>query len=336
MSEVNTVARSDSIVNVENLSKWYAADQGILSQFRSKKYLKAVDDVSFSIDSSEIIGLAGQSGCGKSTLGELLVGLQNPTKGSIYFDGDDITKYNSKEMKQFRRRCQVIFQDPYESLNPRFPVLRIVTEPLTIHSIGDREEREDRAIQALADAGLTPPEKFIDKFPDELSGGERQRVSIARAIVLEPDFLVADEPVSMLDVSIRTGILKLFKKFQREKDMTILFVSHDLSTINYLCDRTMIMYMGDVVEVGSTSDVIHRPSHPYTDSLLQSVPNTENSEQHDVAEGDVPDPVEMPDGCRYHPRCKFATEKCKETEPQLNPESDNVSRRVACYHPIDQ
>lgn len=330
-------------MQVRGLRKWFRSREGSVvgSLFGEERYLKAVDDVSFDIQEGEILGLAGQSGCGKSTLGELLVHLQRPTDGEIRFRGDDITEFDRDELKAFRRQCQIIFQDPYESMNPRYPVMRTVSEPLTIHGIGTREEREARTIEALESAGLTPAEQFLDQLPEQLSGGQRQRVAIARALILEPEFIVADEPVSMLDVSVRTGILKLFKRLQRERDISILYISHDLSTINYLADRTMIMYLGDVVELGPTEQVIHEPAHPYTEALLDSVPDPDPDVQRAGTEigGDVPDPVDLPSGCRFHPRCKYATEECRASEPPLDPVAEDAAgsdRLAACYHPVNE
>ena len=345
-------SEADCVFDVRNLRKWYRARrQGFIEGlFKPDEYLRAVDDVSFDIRAGEIMGLAGQSGCGKSTLGELLVALQKPTGGEIRFGGEDITSFGNDELLEFRRKCQVIFQDPYEAINPRFPVARVVTEPLTIHKIGDRAEREERTRQALRDAGLTPPEAYLEKLPDELSGGERQRVCIARALVLDPEFLVADEPVSMLDVSVRTGILKLFKRLQRERNLSMLYVSHDLSTINYLADRTMIMYMGKVVELGPTEQVIHDPAHPYTEALLESVPDADPDVDRAGSriDGEVPDPVDLPGGCRFHPNCEYATEDCRKAEPELavvngseseltgDDSSESRQRLTACYHPVNE
>jgi peptide/nickel transport system ATP-binding protein len=342
--EQSGLESTDSLFEVRNLRKWYRDhDGGVLSTlFGDDRHIKAVDDVSLDIYEGEILGLAGQSGCGKSTLGDLLVGLQQPTDGDIRFRGEAITDYTSEERKAFRRECQVIFQNPYEALNPRFPVARTVAEPLKIHGIGSREEREARMIQALEDTGLRPPGKFVDQLPGDLSGGERQRVCIARALVLDPSFLVADEPVSMLDVSVRTGILHLFKRLQRERGMSILYISHDLSTINYLADRTQIMYLGNIVEVGPTEQVIHEPAHPYTEALLQSVPdpNPDRTREKGSLGGDVPDPVDLPQGCRFHPRCRYATEDCVQTEPELiehnTQGTDQPAHQVACYHPVDE
>jgi peptide/nickel transport system ATP-binding protein len=332
----------DALVRVRGLKKWFTArgEGSILSRiFGEDRSLKAVDDVSFDIERGEILGLAGQSGCGKSTLGELLVGLQEPTDGDIYFEGENVTEFGKTELRRFRRNAQVIFQDPYESLNPRFSVARTVAEPLAIHQIGDREERNARTRRALEDAGLTPPGKFLDQLPGDLSGGQRQRVCIARALVLDPEFIVADEPVSMLDVSVRTGILNLFGELREERDLTMLYVSHDLSTINYLTDRSMIMYLGNVVEAGSSDQVIHNPAHPYTEALLESVPDPDPDQVRpgNRMGGDVPDPVDLPEGCRFHPRCAHATEECYESEPALERRAEDDSdgtRTVACYNPV--
>ncbi|QLG61042.1 ABC transporter ATP-binding protein [Halorarum salinum] len=336
----STEVQSRNLFEVQDLRKWFASqgEGSILSTlFSEPDYLKAVDDVDFTIERGEIVGLAGQSGCGKSTLGELLVGLQKPTGGRILFDGEELTEFGKAEMNEFRRKAQVIFQDPYEAMNPRFPVARIVSEPLKIHGIGDRESRTDRTIETLEEVGLAPPEKYLDKLPGELSGGERQRVCIARAIILDPDFLVADEPVSMLDVSVRTGILHLFERLQAERDLSILYISHDLSTINYLADRTMIMYLGNIVESGPTDEVIHEPAHPYTEALLESVPNPnpDATRSWGKLEGQVPSPTNIPTGCRFHPRCAYATEECKESEPALISRGES-DRDVACYHPLEQ
>lgn len=325
------------LFEVRNLQKWYQTrSEGLLSNvFGDPDYLRAVDDVSFDIESGEILGLAGQSGCGKSTLGELLLRLQSPTRGDIRFEGRDLSSFDNQEMKGFRQDCQIVFQDPYEALNPRFTVARTVSEPLAIHGIGDAEERDARTMAALEEAGLTPPEKFLDALPSELSGGERQRVCIARALVLDPQFLVADEPVSMLDVSVRTGILHLFKDLQDRRNISMLYISHDLSTISYLADRTMIMYLGNNVEVGPTDQVIHDPAHPYTEALLEAVPTSDPDHQRSESrlEGEVPDPVNLPDGCRFEPSCDYATEECRAEEPELMETRDR--QEAACIHPVN-
>jgi peptide/nickel transport system ATP-binding protein len=328
----------NTLFEIDELAKRYPVrgESFISSLLPGQKYLHAVDEVSFEITEGEIIGVAGQSGCGKSTLGDLLVGLENPSDGDIYFEGDSIEDFSRTEMKSFRRRCQVIFQDPYETLNPRFTVSQLVSEPLVIHDIGDAETRDSKTKQALADAGLNPPEQFLDDIPGELSGGERQRVSIARALVLDPDFLLADEPVSMLDVSVQSGILNLFKELQDERELTMMYISHDLSSINYLSDRTMIMYLGNLVEIGPTEEIIHDPKHPYTETLLNAVPSPDPDAVRPGSdmESDLQNAVDLPSGCRFAPNCAYATAECEETEPEMEPK-ESPDRKVACYHPVD-
>lgn len=335
-----------SIFEVRDLRKWYPVRSESLfaSLFRETDYLKAVDDISFDIREGEVLGLVGQSGCGKSTLGELLLQLQRPTGGEILFKGEDVSEYDKRQMKQFRRDCQIIFQDPYESLNPRIPVARAVSEPLKIHGIGDREKRDSLTIEALEDAGLSPAGQYLDSLPSELSGGERQRVGIARALVLDPDFIVADEPVSMLDVSKRVSILNLFQDLQEKRDFTMLYISHNLGTINYISDRLMVMYLGNIVEVGPAEDVIRNPSHPYMETLKDAVPRMEPDGFRNGGEsqGEAPDPINLPQGCRFRPYCEYASRQCEASEPALTPLGEEESREaelrrsVACYHPVDE
>ncbi|GAB7009083.1 oligopeptide/dipeptide ABC transporter ATP-binding protein [Halorubrum trueperi] len=327
--------REDPLFEIRDLTKKYAVREGgiLSSLFSDQKYLRAVDQVSFDIHQGDIVGLAGQSGCGKSTLGELLVGLVEPSSGTIRYKGRDLSEFDKEEMKEFRRDIQIIFQDPYESLNPRYTVGQTVTEPLKIHNIGSPEEREARIVRALEDSGLTPPENYIPKLPSELSGGERQRVSIARALVLDPSFLVADEPVSMLDVSVSTGILNQFKKLKDRKDLTLLYISHDLATIRYITDETIIMYLGDIVEMGNTGQIIDYPAHPYTEQLLSAVPNPDPDEQRlgtDI-DSSISNTVDIPSGCRFRDNCKYAKEKCKQ-EPDM--ESINSVQEAACFYPV--
>ena len=343
-TEVNNVsiqkASTEPLFEVTGLKKHFPVrEQGIIrSLFRDRTSLKAVDDVSFTISDEEMVGLAGQSGCGKSTLGELMLGLQQPTEGEIRFNGEDITEFDKTEMKAFRNNCQVIFQDPYESLNPRYPIGRSVAEPLIIHGIGDPETRDALTMEILEDVGLRPPGQFIGKLPAELSGGERQRVCIARALVLDPDFVVADEPVSMLDVSIRIGILNLFKEIQKKRKFSMIYISHNLETIKYLTDRTMIMYLGNIVENAPTDELITDPAHPYTEALLAAVPHPdpERERQGSGLPGEVPDPVDLPAGCRFEPDCQYATQECLESEPELSHYHRDTAigpREAACYHP---
>ncbi|WP_227354750.1 ABC transporter ATP-binding protein [Haladaptatus salinisoli] len=298
----------DPLVEIENVSKLFDLSQGVVDRVlgREPQPVRAVQNVDLTINEGDIMGIAGESGCGKTTLGKLLVKLYEPTDGTITFDGRDVTELSREDEKMFRQRVQMIFQDPFESLNPRMTVFQSVVEPLQINDIGDGyRDRRERVTRVLNDVGLSPAEAYLNEFPKELSGGERQRVAIARALVVNPDFVVCDEPVSMLDVSIRAGVLNLMKELQDEYGLTYLFISHDLSLIRYMCDRTAIMYLGDVIEQGPTTDVVTKPKHPYTQALFDAVPEiSPDAERHRAnVTGEVPNPRNPPSGCRFHPRC---------------------------------
>lgn len=301
--------RTDGVkMRLENLDKHFPVNQGILARIlrgESSKYVHAVDDVTLNIAEGEAFGLAGESGCGKTTLGKTAIKLYEPTDGRIYFDGEDITDLKKGDLKAFRREAQIIHQNPYESINPRFTVYEWVEEPLIVHGIDSPEEREARVLETLEMSGLEPPEAYAREYPSELSGGERQRVGIARALVLEPSFLLADEPASMLDVSIRASILDVFERLQSELGLTALYISHDLSLLKHVCDRIGIMYLGQLVEVGPADEIIDNPQHPYTQALVSSVPRVDPDAKRDRIElvGEVPDAIEVPSGCRFHPRC---------------------------------
>ncbi len=326
---------NDVIVRVENLKKWFPIRRGLadIVMRRPRKYVKAVDGVSFEIRKGEIFALAGESGCGKTTTGRTILRLIEPTAGKVEFMGRDIMSLNRDEMKNFlRRRAQIIFQDPYESLNPRKTIEDIVGEPLEVHGLVEtKQEKREMVSRYLEEVGLSPPEDFIFRFPHELSGGQRQRVAIARALVLEPKFIVADEPVSMLDMSIRASILNLMLDLRDKMGLSYLFITHDLATAKYIADRLAIMYLGRIVEMGRAVDVIDNPLHPYTKALIAAVPVPDP--RHKIGEipikGEVPSPIDLPSGCRFHPRCLSAFEPCDKEEPQLK--EVEPGHFVACH-----
>jgi len=303
------------LLTVQNL---HVAFPGKPTGFFRKKptWVQAVDGLTFDIQPGEILAVVGESGCGKSTLANTLAGLETPTTGSLTFDGTPITPHN----KTLRRRIQMVFQDPYESLPPSMTIQQIVTEPLIVHNIAPNStERLNRVRRALEDAGLNPPESVLHRRPHELSGGQRQRVVIASALVLEPELLLADEPVSMLDVSIRAGILNLFDNLRKTRNLSILLITHDLSTAAHLADRVAVMYLGRFVEIGPTHTVLNHPNHPYTQALCSVVPIPDPRRRHNwaILQGDMPDAAHLPTGCRFHPRCPIAEPQCKTTDPNL-------------------
>jgi len=340
------------ILRVQDLYKRFLLPRGVMGTLRRRpsRFVRAVDGVSFSLRKGEILALVGESGSGKTTVGMNVLGLQRPTSGQVHFEGVDIAEWaqgrgssleaspplaalsRRRRVMLLRERAQMIFQDPYEALNPRQTVWDIVAEPLAIHRLTHtRDETEARVRAALETCGLVPAEHFWKRYPAEVSGGQRQRVVIAGALVLEPELLVADEPVSMLDVSIRADILNLLHELRRERGITILYTTHDLATAGFFTDRMAVMYLGRIVEMGPTAAVLSAPRHPYTRALISviPVPNPRRRRKRTILQGEIPNPIDIPPGCRFHPRCPEATPDCRETDPQLHPVAPG--HEVACY-----
>lgn len=321
------------LVEIRDLVKEYPVKGGLIESLMGRgQVVHAVSGVNLEIEKGEILGLAGESGCGKTTMGKMLVRLEKPTAGSLRFSGREVNAISAREVREFRRRVQMIFQDPYDSLNPRRRVLDVVAEPLRYLRIeGDGRAR---AREALSQVDLTPAETFAARWPHQLSGGQRQRVAIARALVVQPEFVVADEPVSMLDVSVRAGVLNLLQRLNREMGIAILLITHDLATARYLCQRIAVMYLGKLVEVGQTDSLVQNPRHPYSQLLLASVPDLYRKKRERLpTRGDIASAVKPPSGCRFHPRCLLAIDRCRTEEPQLRELPDG--RKVAC-HVVEQ
>ena len=308
------------LLEVENLVVRYPLPRGLVGTLRRqpRAHVHAVEGVSFSLRHGEMLALVGESGCGKTTTAQTVLRLLEPDGGRVRFRGEDISLLPPRKLRSLRRRMQIIYQDPYESLDPRFRVRDTVEEPLVIHRLGSRDERRADVLRALEQAGLTPPDLFLDRYPHQLSGGQRQRVAIAASLVLDPDVLVADEPVSMLDVSVRAGVLAILSEL-RTQGLGILMITHDLSTAARFADRIAVMYLGRIVEEGPAEEVIRNPQHPYTRALLSVVPSRDPRARSapQILRGETPNSVRIPPGCRFHPRCPMAIEECKAVDPQL-------------------
>lgn len=323
---------SDRLLEVSDLHTVFTP-KGALGRSRGGP-VRAVDGVSLHVDRGDLVALVGESGCGKTTTAQSIVRMVEATSGSIRLDGDDITHTPQRALTSVRRRIQLVFQDPYEALNPRFRVRQTVLEPLLIHRLGtDAADRQARVVEALTTVGLTPVETYLDRYPHELSGGQRQRVAIAAGLVLEPDLLVADEPVSMLDVSVRAGILDLLDGLRRSRGLGILMITHDLATAARFADRVAVMYLGRIVEEGPAAHVIAHPQHPYTRALVSVVPQRDPRRRLApvLLTGEPPNAAAIPSGCRFHPRCPLAVDSCRVDDPLLLPAADSVAgHAVAC------
>lgn len=318
---------SEPLLNIENLVKNFPIYGGFWG--REVAQVQAVQNVSLQIAKGETLGLVGESGCGKSTLGRCLLRLVEPTSGDIFFKGKNITHLPSGEMRQLRRKMQIIFQDPFSSLNPRMSISEILREPLVIHQLFDSDkDRMDRVHQLLEEVGLR--RDCLSRYPHEFSGGQRQRIGIARALAVEPELIVCDEPVSALDVSIQAQIINLLKELQQKKGLSYLFIAHDLKVVEYISDTVAVMYLGKIVEKATAHDLYKSPKHPYTQALLNSIPIADPRKRahRTVLQGDLPSPMSPPSGCHFHPRCPIATEECQRTSPQLSEFSKSHS--VSC------
>jgi len=327
----------DIIMEAHDLKKHFPIKLGFFKSLRTRKVpmIRAVDGISFEIKSREVFGLVGESGCGKTTTGRLLLRLIEPTEGKVLFKGEDLTPLSRNEMRKLRRKMQIVFQDPYESLSPRMTIYDIIAEPIRIQKVAEStDEIMDRVKKALEDMDLVPPEEFLYRFPHELSGGQRQRVSISRAFALEPEFIVADEPVSMLDASIRSEVLKLMLSLVEKVHCAFLYITHDIALSRYICDRIAVMYLGKIVEEGLANDVIKKPLHPYTEALVAAVPVPDPAARRTevVIKGEVPSIVNPPSGCRFNTRCPYAQDICDKDEPRLV--AAGKDRQVACHFPL--
>ena len=320
---------SNRILDVENIKKYFSIKAGLLPT--DKNIVKAVDGVSLIINRNETVGLVGESGCGKSTLGKTIIRLLEPNSGSISLNGINITKLKGKELKSHRKKMQIIFQDPISSLNPRMKIIDIINEPLKIHTNLNREERKTESLRLLSLVGI--PESSSNRFPHQFSGGQCQRIAIARALSLKPDLIIADEAVSALDVSIQAQILNLMADLQEKLGLSYLFISHDLAVVSHISHRVIVMYLGEVVEEGETSDIVENPKHPYTKALVSAIPSVNSNRKTTILKGAIPSSINRPTGCSFHTRCPVVQDRCINEKPELI-KSNNRSIRCHFVQPI--
>ena len=315
------------LLETKNLSKYFTGKKGLLN--RQPAQVKAVDHVSLTVNKGETLGLVGESGCGKSTLGRTILRLIPATEGQVLYNGEDILTYDKKKMWEMRRKLQIIFQDPYSSLNPRMTVYDLISAPLEVYKIGTKAERREMVQEILQEVGLD--KQYLNRFPHEFSGGQRQRIGIARALILNPEFVVCDEAVSALDVSVRAQVLNLMRNMQQKKNLTYLFISHDLSVVRHISDRIAVMYLGSVAEVAEKAQLYSNPMHPYTKALLSAIPlpDVKKKRQRIILQGDVPSAYNPPSGCKFHTRCPYATDRCKQEIPVLR--QMEKGHQVACH-----
>ena len=315
------------LLETKNLSKYFTGKKGLLN--RQPAQVKAVDHVSLTVNKGETLGLVGESGCGKSTLGRTILRLIPATEGQVLYNGEDILTYDKKKMWEMRRKLQIIFQDPYSSLNPRMTVYDLISAPLEVYKIGTKAERREMVEEILQEVGLD--KQYMNRFPHEFSGGQRQRIGIARALILNPEFVVCDEAVSALDVSVRAQVLNLMRNMQQKKNLTYLFISHDLSVVRHISDRIAVMYLGSVAEVAEKAQLYSNPMHPYTKALLSAIPlpDVKKKRQRIILQGDVPSAYNPPSGCKFHTRCPYATDRCKQEIPVLR--QMEKGHQVACH-----
>ncbi len=326
---------SDVLLSMRDVKKYFPVKQELLeSLFGERQYVRAVDGVSFDVRRGEVFGIAGESGSGKTTTGRLAIRLLEPTAGQILLNGRDISHLKESQLRPLRRHMQPIFQDPFASMNPRMTIGQGIAHGVRIHKLGaNKQEVRDRVMDMLGRVGLIPPETFYGRYPHQISGGQRQRVVIARALVLDPELIMADEPIAMADVSVRAVLLDLMKELQQELNLTYLFITHDLATAKYICDRIAVMYLGQIVELGDIKSMYHEPLHPYTEALLAAVPVPDPRHRRDkpMPRGEIPNPINPPSGCRFHPRCPIAQEVCSQIVPELRPSKTDPAHVAACH-----